>query len=166
MKGKLLLAVVACTTAECNTAVPSQYWILVLLKIHWYGSQGFPGVGVVWSSPDTVLKRKVRHKNSKEKEAHEWLPMKRKQYGAEAKGPKEYWCNAFTPYILRSALWLKDQLPSAILSQVPWYTILSLAYGLPEIWSCMLSSHCKKKGCRWRQRDDHAQSCSKVIMTG
>lgn len=143
MKGKLLLAVIACTTAECNAAVPSQHWILFLLKIHWYGSQGCPGVGIVWSSPDTLLKRKGRHKNSKEKEVHECSPMEQKQYGAEAKGPRQYWCNTFMPYIL-SAFWLKDQMPSAILLQVPWHRRLPLPYGLPEICSSMLS-HCKKE---------------------
>lgn len=82
MKGNSPLAVVACTTAECTRAVPSQCWILLSFKIHWYRKPGLSWSRHCISSPATLLKRKDRHKNSKEKEAHEGLPVEGKQYGA------------------------------------------------------------------------------------
>lgn len=74
MKGKLPLAVIACTTAECTRAVPSQYWILFSLKIHAYRKPGLSWSRRCVSSPARVLKRKDRHKTSKDVEAREGPP--------------------------------------------------------------------------------------------
>lgn len=77
MKGKLPLAVIACTTAECTRAIPSQYWILFFIKIHAHRKAGLSWSRHCVSSPARVLKRKDRHKNSKDVEARGHPP-----YGA------------------------------------------------------------------------------------
>ena len=151
MKGKLPLAVVACTTAKCTRAVPSQYWILVSLKIHRYRKPGLScSTHYVEFSCHSAKKKSKAQKIQKKRRlvnTRQWKGSSMVHWtSTEAKGPREYWCKVFTPYILRSALWLKDWLPSAILSQVPWHRNLPLPHGLPEICSCMLSSTAKKGG--------------------
>lgn len=83
---------------------------------------------------DTDIQKKRRLLN-----AHQWKGSSRVHWpSTKAKGPREYWCKVFTLNIWRSAFWLKDWLPSAILSQAALHKSLSLPYSLPEVCSWML----------------------------
>lgn len=69
---------------------------------------------------DTEIQKKRRLLN-----AHQWKGSNMVHWtSTEAEGSREYWCKAFTLCILRSALWLKDWLPPAILLQAAWHRSL------------------------------------------